>query len=473
MTIYQDKQDLLGSIDDAIHVENGTVEIQNETDLQGLAMGELVYNAVFAQDDVKALARWLIWEAGQALGIRPASINSLYRARGSGETDGVWTVPAMNLRGMAYDMARAVFQAALPRDVGAMIFEIARSEMGYTGQPPAEYATVVLAAAIREGYRGPLFIQGDHFQVNPGKYTDSIDTELNALEDLIQESIEAGFYNIDIDTSTLVDLSQPTITEQQRTNFELCARFTKRIRKLEPEGITVSVGGEIGEVGGKNSTPEELRGFMDGYDDELPEGMVGLSKISIQTGTSHGGVVLPDGSLAQVQIDFDVMRRLSNIARDEYGMGGAVQHGASTLPEEAFHKFPDEGCLEIHLATGFQNIIYEHPEFPDELREEIYDYLKEEHAHRWKDEQTEEQFIYDNRKRAFATFKQEVWDIESGAREQIRDALKEKFAFLFEQLDAVDTLGLVEEHIDAPEVHKTQADFVVTGEAATDAELSD
>jgi fructose/tagatose bisphosphate aldolase len=473
MTIYRNKQDLLNSLDETIRVGNGTVRIQNETALQGPAMDELVYNAVFAEDDVKALARWLVWEAGQELGIRPASINSLYRARGHGETDGGWTVPAMNLRGMAYDMARAVFQAALPRDVGAMIFEIARSEMGYTGQPPAEYATVVLAAAIREGYWGPLFIQGDHFQVNPGKYTESIDSELNALEDLIQESIEAGFYNIDIDTSTLVDLSQPTIREQQRTNFELCARFTKSIRTLEPKGITISVGGEIGEVGGKNSTPEELRGFMDGYDDELPEGMLGLSKISIQTGTSHGGVVLPDGSLAQVQIDFDVMRRLSNIARDEYGMGGAVQHGASTLPEEAFHKFPDEGCLEIHLATGFQNIIYEHPEFPDELREEIYDYLKEEHAHRWKDEQTEEQFIYDNRKRAFGTFKQEVWDIESGAREQIREALKEKFAFLFEQLDAVDTVGLVEKHIDAPEVHKARADFLVTGDTAADAELAD
>jgi fructose/tagatose bisphosphate aldolase len=473
MTIYQSKQELLNSMDEAIRVEDGTVSIEDEANLQGPLMDELVYNAVFADDDVRALAGWLIWEVGQELDIRPASINSLYRERGHGDTQGEWTVPAMNLRGMAYDMARAVFRAALPRDVGAMIFELARSEMGYTGQPPAEYASVVLAAAIREGFQGPVFIQGDHFQVNPGKYTQSIDTELEALEDLIEESIEAGFYNIDIDTSTLVDLSQPTTREQQRTNFELCARFTKAIRKFEPQGITISVGGEIGEVGGKNSTPEELRTFMDGYNDELAEDMVGLSKISIQTGTSHGGVVLPDGSLAQVKIDFNVMRRLSDIARDEYGMGGAVQHGASTLPEEAFHKFPEEGCLEIHLATGFQNIIYEHPEFPNDLRDEIYDYLKEEHAHRWKDDQTEEQFIYDNRKRAFAPFKKEVWDIDPGAREEIREALEEKFAFLFEQLNAVDTRGLVEEHIDALEVHKKQDDFGVTGETAADAELAD
>ena len=41
------------------------------------------------------------------------------------------------------------------------------------------------------------------------------------------------------------------------------------IRDLEPAGITISVGGEIGEVGGKNSTVEELRAFMDGYREVL------------------------------------------------------------------------------------------------------------------------------------------------------------------------------------------------------------
>jgi hypothetical protein len=201
--------------------------------------------------------------------------------------------------------------------------------------------------------------------------------------------------------------------------------------------------------------------------------MVGLSKVSIQTGTSHGGVVLPDGSLAQVKIDFNTLCRLSNIAREEYGMGGAVQHGASTLPEEAFHKFPQEGCLEIHLATGFQNIIYDHPEFPAELRERIYDYLREEHGHRWKEGRTEDQFIYSNRKRALGTFKKEVWDIAPEARQAIREALEEKFAFLFEQLNAVDTVDLIEAHIEAPEIRKALSDFARQGETAADAELAD
>nr|HID14055.1 aldolase [Anaerolineae bacterium] len=407
------------------------------------------------------------------LGIRPASIHTLYRARGRGEAGAHWTVPAMNLRSIVYDMARAVFRAALPRQVGAMIFELARSEVGYTSQRPAEYTSAVIAAAIREGYRGPLFIQGDHFQVSAKKYASDPQAESGAVEDLIREAIAAGFYNIDIDTSTLVDLSQPTVTEQQRVNFELCARFTALIRELEPQEVIISVGGEIGEVGGKNSTEEELRAFMDGYNSVLPQGLEGLSKLSIQTGTSHGGVVLPDGTLARVKIDFDTLRRLSAVARNEYGMAGAVQHGASTLPPEAFHKFAEADACEVHLATGFQNIIYEHPLFPDELRQRIYAHIKQAHADQWREGQTEEQFIYKNRKRGFGAFKREFWDLPEEVRAAIGRKLEEQFGFLFEQLGVTSTVGLVEQHVVAPVIHKTPADFGLKGELAMAADLAD
>jgi hypothetical protein len=43
-----------------------------------------------------------------------------------------------------------------------------------------------------------------------------------------------------------------------------------------------------------------------------------------------------------------------------------------------------------------------------------------------------------------------VWDVAPDARQAIREALEEKFAFLFEQLDAVDTVALVEDYIEAP-----------------------
>src|SRR5204862_7319989 len=172
--------------------------------------------------DERDQARWLLWELGQAVGTRPASIHELYMARGRGETHG-FTVPAMNVRGMSYDTARAIFRTAIKLNAGAFILEIARSEIAYTDQRPAEYVAVMLGAALREGFRGPVFIQGDHFQVNAKKFAADAKTEVDAVKALAREAIAAGFYNIDIDTSTVVDLSKPTLDEQQRTNYEQAA----------------------------------------------------------------------------------------------------------------------------------------------------------------------------------------------------------------------------------------------------------
>src|SRR6185503_7662367 len=224
----------------------------------------LVREAVFATGEARDYARWLIWEIGASVGVRPASINGLYMARGKGLVHG-FTVPAINVRGAAYDTARAIFRTAIKLNASAFILEIARSEIGYTDQRPAEYVAVVLAAALREGFRGPVFIQGDHFQVNAKKFAVDPVTEVNAVKALAREAIDAGFYNIDVDTSTLVDLSQASLTEQQRRNFENCVDITHYVRSQEPEGVTVSVGGEISEVGTANSTVPELAAFMDGF----------------------------------------------------------------------------------------------------------------------------------------------------------------------------------------------------------------
>src|SRR6058998_2306456 len=285
---------------------------------QSAALDELVRQAVFGAPQEREQARWLIWEIGQAGGVRPASIHELYLARGRGEVP-PFTTPAINVRVLAYDSARAILRAARRLDVGAVICEIARSEIGYTEQRPGEYVAVMTAAALREGFTGPLFIQGDHVQVNAKKYAADPEAELQAIRTLIEEELHAGFYNIDVDTSTLVDLSKATLDEQQRVNYERAAELTKFIREREPDGVTVSVGAEIGEVGGKNSDVHELHAFMEGYRRALqslgPPPYAGISKISVQTGTSHGGVVLPDGSIARVQLDLEALRALSAAAR--------------------------------------------------------------------------------------------------------------------------------------------------------------
>ncbi len=455
-SVHEVRQDLRG----VLAVEKGQVQVEDADKLRSQAIDTLIRDAVFGTEAVKEFARWLIWEAGQALGVRPASIHDFYIARSRDE----WqdrTVPAMNIRFTTYDTARAALRAALRTNASALIFEIARSEMGYTEQEPAEYSAALIAAAIKEGYTGPLFIQGDHFQVKAAKYAKDPEGAVQDVKDLIAKAIPAGFWNIDIDTSTLVTLEPESLAEQQHHNFLRSAELTQFVRELEPEGVTISLGGEIGEVGEKNSTVEELDAYMEGYQATLKKlgDYVGLSKISVQTGTSHGGVVLPDGSIAKVAVDFDTLEQLGKRAR-EWGMGGAVQHGASTLPKELFHKFPEVQTLEIHLATGFQNIFLDHEAFPKELRERMYRHLDTHHADERKEGQTDAQFYYKTRKKALGPFKPELWTLPPAVQEEIYHTLEETFAFFYDQLNVVDTRELVGRFVTPPEYHQPMPESV-------------
>jgi fructose/tagatose bisphosphate aldolase len=388
-----------------------------------------------------------VFDIAYKRGIYPSSINQFYLARGRGDFAPDFTVPAINLRVLTLDLARAIFRVAKRNNSGAFIFEIAKSEIGYTAQPPIEYSSVVLAAAIKEEFKGAVFIQGDHFQVNARKFQENPKEEIDGLKSLIAEAIESGFYNIDIDSSTLVDLSKPQVKEQQYNNFDTCAKLTQFIRQIQPRGVEVSVGGEIGEVGGKNSTPDELRAFMLGFKERLRKSRTGISKISVQTGTTHGGVVLPDGSVAEVKLDFDTLKTLSEISRREFGLAGCVQHGASTLPAEAFHKFPETETCEVHLATEFQNMIYESKYFPQDLKAKMYEWLKVNAASEKKEDETEEQFFYKTRKKALGPFKKEIMSLSQEVRDAIAREIEEKFDFLFRQLNAINNKELIDKYV--------------------------
>ena len=435
----------------AVTVHDGQVTVSRDTVLATPAMDSLARLAVFGDADERDHARWLIWELGQAMGVRPSSIHELYMARGRGEI-GHFTVPAMNVRGMAYDTARSIFRTAIRMKAGAFLLEIARSEIAYTDQRPTEYVAVMLAAAMREGFRGPVFIQGDHFQVNAKKFATDARAEVDAVKALAREAIAAGFYNIDIDTSTLVDISKPDLDAQQKLNYEIGIDILETVRDLEPDGVTISIGGEIGEVGSHNSTVEELRAYMNGLNRNLPRRMAGVSKISVQSGTSHGGVVLADGSIADVKLDLDTLERLSKVAREEYGLAGAVQHGASTLPDSAFHNFPKRETAEIHLATNFQNMLFDH--LPAALRDEIYAWLRENAKDERKATDSDEQFFYKTRKKALGPFKRRFWDLPDDVKARLASAYDQKFGFLFEQLAVAGTAAYVARYVSPPAQHR-------------------
>ena len=292
-----------------------------------------------------------------------------------------------------------------------------------------------------------MFIQGDHYQFNAKKYGEDAEVVTEEIRRASRLPVDAEYRNIDIDSSTLVDLSKPTLDEQQHHNYARAAELTALIRSLEADGVTVSVGGEIGEVGKKNSTEDELRAYLAGYERELAErapGAAGLSKVSVQTGTSHGGVPLADGSMAEVKLDFEVIRRLGEVAR-EHGLAGAVQHGASTLPDELFHQFPAVETAEIHLATGFQNALYEHPAFPAELHREIERWVFANALDERKPDQSDQQFVYTTRKKAIGPFKRELWDLET--KDEILAAQRRKISFLFTELGVNGSRSMVDGYI--------------------------
>lgn len=458
--------DLLARVAGALHVEGGRLVVDDPARLRGDAIRDIAWTAAFGTDeDAVAAAHWLAWEASQAVGARSASIHELYMARARGEVSG-FTVPAINIRAQTFDMARIIFETAAAADVGAVILELARSEQTYTFQRPIDYATACLAGAVAAGWQGPVFLQGDHYQFNAKKYAADPESMTEEIRRACRLAVDAGYRNIDIDSSTLVDLSHETVEEQQRANYERTAELTALIRALEADGVTISVGGEIGEVGKSNSTEGELHAYLDGLRGELARqapGAIGISKVSVQTGTSHGGVVLPDGSVARVAVDFDVHRRLGEIARREYGLAGTVQHGASTLPDEMFHTFRDVETAEIHLATGFQNALYEHPAFPAELHAQIEAWCFEHALDERKPDQTDQQFVYTTRKKAIGPFKRELWDLAT--KDDILASQADKVRFLFHELGVVGSSDMVDRYVAPVELHRSAPAAVRAAEA--------
>ena len=446
-TVAGSVSELLSGLQGIVRLDGADLIIDDERAFRDTGIRDLAWTAAFGEDpDTIAAAQWLVWEASQSLGALSASIHELYAARGRGEVGG-FTVPAINIRAQTFDMARTIYETADAADVGAVILELARSEQTYTYQRPIDYATGVLAGAIAAGWQGPVFIQGDHYQFNAKKYADDPEKMTEEIRRACRLAVEAGYRNIDIDSSTLVDLSKPSRDEQQRENYVRAAELTALIRSLETDEVTISVGGEIGEVGKTNSTIDELEAYLDGYERELARlspGATGISKVSVQTGTTHGGVPLPDGGVAEVKLDFETLRTLGEYARTR-GLAGAVQHGASTLPDELFHRFPQVETAEIHLATGFQNALYEHPAFPSALLREITGWCFENATDERKPDQTDEQFVYTTRKKAIGPFKRQLWELET--KDEILAAQRRKIAFLFTELGVNGSREIVDGYV--------------------------
>ncbi|MFA4843148.1 MAG: hypothetical protein WC658_04880, partial [Candidatus Omnitrophota bacterium] len=170
---------------------------------------------------------------------------------------------------------------------------------------------------------------------------------------------------------------------------------------------------------------------------------------------------------------FETLKTLSKLAREEFGLGGAVQHGASTLPPEAFHKFAETETVEVHLATEFQNMVYESKAFPQDLRAKMYEWTKVNCASERKEGETDEQFIYKARKKALGQFKKDIMKLPQETRNEIVRPIEEKFEFLFKQLNVVNSKELVDKLIPLKRVIKRKRTAAEEKQVVHDSEGAD
>jgi fructose/tagatose bisphosphate aldolase len=467
--VFTNRADLLNKGLKGATIMKGSLHIENVDAFKGslptLAANAVDFGEKSAPADVQALSRWIIGEAAQQLKVKLASPQEAYVAIAEGRITREMSFPAVNIRVGTLDTARALFKAANDNKVGALIAEIARSEMGYTHQSPAEYAAILQAAAMLEGFEGPLFLQGDHVQLKSKPVRDGGETgakEISAHRKLIRELLEAGFGSIDLDMSPFERRTEEHLSfeEQQAENARLTAEKIADVRALEKElGIpwTVLLGGETGEVGKMNTRKEDLEAYAEGIIANMKrlgiDPALGIRKIAVNDGTAHGGTPLPDGSVADVAIAFDILKMATDFGK-KYGWAGSVQHGASTLPNNAFSLFPQHKAVEVHLATGFQNITFDHGIYKVKgAQSEIEQFLADKFRGEWKAGKTFAQFAYSTRKQATGPFKWTVWTMPEEIRAKVSEDLYDQFAFLFDQLGVVDTKDLIAKYITIHDFH--------------------
>jgi fructose/tagatose bisphosphate aldolase len=467
--VFSNRTDLVNMGLKGAHISNNQLVITDalafKACLPTLAANVADFGQKSAPENVQDLSAWVIGEAAQQLGAKLASPQEVYVAIAEGAITQKMSFPAVNVRGNSLDTARALFRAAIDNGVGALIIEIARSEMGYTNQAPREFAAVIQAAAMLEGFTGPLFLQGDHIQLKSGpirKGGDDAKAELEAHSSLIRTLLDHGFGSIDLDMSpferrTETDLSY---AEQQADNARLTAEKIADVRgiegKLNTPWVTL-LGGETGEVGKMNTRQEDIEAYAEGITANMQQlgidPSLGIRKIAINDGTAHGGTPLPGGGVAKVDIEFSVLKMATDIGR-KFGWAGSVQHGASTLPDDAFSLFPEHGAVEVHLATGFQNITFDNGVYQAGMQPLVERYLVDKFLGEWKSGKTFGQFAYSTRKKVNGPFKFEFWTMPEDIRAAVAMELYTKFAFLFDQLGVNNTAGLVAAHTTVHDFHR-------------------
>jgi hypothetical protein len=119
-------------------------------------------------------------------------------------------------------------------------------------------------------------------------------------------------------------------------------------------------------------------------------------------------------------------------------------------------------------------MLFDH--LPATLRDEIYEWLRENAKDERKPSDTDEQFFYKTRKKALGPFKRRLWDLPDDVKATLAKAYDAKFEFLFTQLAVGGTAPAVKEHVKVVRLHRSMpgtAGYENVAAAPDDTDLSD
>ena len=78
-------KELIAALDGIARIENDRLVVVDAYCLRTRGIYDIICTATFSEDEATVeAARWIVWEASQAVGARSASIQELYKARARG-----------------------------------------------------------------------------------------------------------------------------------------------------------------------------------------------------------------------------------------------------------------------------------------------------------------------------------------------------------------------------------------------------
>ncbi len=235
-------------------------------------MDKLVRAAVFGDGPEKEHARWLIWEIGQAVGVSRASIHESVHGARPRRVRTASRCRRSTCAAMAYDTARVDLPhgdrqeggRVHPRD-RALRDRLHRSAPRRIRRGDARRGAA--RRIPRPGVHSGRPLPGERQEVRGRPDARSGRGEGAGPRGDRGRVLQHRHRHVDAGRSLQADARRAAAAQlrSRRSTFDGRAR-------ARADGVTISLGGEIGEVGTQNSTVDELRAYMDGFNRSLPTG---------------------------------------------------------------------------------------------------------------------------------------------------------------------------------------------------------